>query len=378
MKSYQEVITKHRDEIIRMREEGKTLKEIAEYFDCPTIAHRGLPGFPVPKRETMLQKAQQALKEHEEEIRKLRKEGKTWQEISKILGIPGLDRIKHPGFTRNATLPPSLEKEKLFRGLLYINESKKIRAYISELKKKVYKEVPLPLELEGDWIITADWHIPFLDEEMLELMLNIAKENKIKNLLIAGDLFDFSHLKSSARLERFFEMQTLEDEFKIAKDLMSLLQNEFKQIVIIPGNHDLWLMKKLEGEITFPTFIKAVLDTCITSPYSFVIIHTEKGDWRVSHPASYRKSYLAAPKELSLKFPEQHMIITHYHRFTIGLSPDASHFYIELPAFCQIEKLLYTKLVDNFYPTQVAGFGYLLDSKFHYVIRNAKGEIFSY
>jgi DNA-binding transcriptional MerR regulator len=135
LKSYREVITKHRDEIIRMREEGKTLKEIAEYFNCPTIAHSGLPGFPAPKRESTLRKAQEALKEHEEEIRQLRKEGKTWQEISEILGIPGLDRVKHTGFARTAARHPSLEKDKLFKGLLYINESKKIKAYIAELKK---------------------------------------------------------------------------------------------------------------------------------------------------------------------------------------------------------------------------------------------------
>ena len=45
-------------------------------------------------------------------------------------------------------------------------------------------------KLYGDWVSTADWHIPFFNQALLEKVIKVSELLKIPNLLIIGDFAD--------------------------------------------------------------------------------------------------------------------------------------------------------------------------------------------
>jgi len=88
---------------------------------------------------------------------------------------------------------------------------------------------------EGKYIYICDLHIPYHDDEMLEMVL---KEEAV-GVIIGGDVFDaekFSPFPSRKKVSFI-------DEYNIALDIVKALADRFLMIIIIPGNHDRRLKK---------------------------------------------------------------------------------------------------------------------------------------
>ncbi|HXL03143.1 MAG TPA: hypothetical protein PK016_08555 [Candidatus Atribacteria bacterium] len=64
-------------------------------------------------------------------------------------------------------------------------------------------------------LITSDWHIPHYDKEILELLLNTAKENNTQELIIAGDFLNLDILSTFAKRETPI---SVDEELKEAKE----------------------------------------------------------------------------------------------------------------------------------------------------------------
>jgi metallophosphoesterase superfamily enzyme len=103
-----------------------------------------------------------------------------------------------------------------------------------------------PLELKGDWAVTADWHVPLYDAELINTFLDDAAG--YGNLLIAGDFLN------GDSLSQYYPKQKsagIEKEVEEARSLMETLCQNFKNIVFLKGNHDYRFTKTTEYRETF-------------------------------------------------------------------------------------------------------------------------------
>jgi predicted MPP superfamily phosphohydrolase len=103
-----------------------------------------------------------------------------------------------------------------------------------------------PFELKGDWAVTADWHVPLYDADLVNIFLDDAAP--FKNLLIAGDFLN------GDSLSQYFPKQKsagLEKELNEAQNLMEILCSNFSNIVFLMGNHDYRYTKSAEYRESF-------------------------------------------------------------------------------------------------------------------------------
>ena len=88
----------------------------------------------------------------------------------------------------------------------------------------------------NNFIFASDFHIPNHRIEPIEAMINYAKENNIKQLILGGDLLDntpftrWQHEPINPHdVPRWFDM---------AKEFLRYLKSIFDTIYFIEGNHD--------------------------------------------------------------------------------------------------------------------------------------------
>lgn len=156
-------------------------------------------------------------------------------------------------------------------------------------------------------VIASDFHVPHhLDEAVRALIHNEAATADL--LVIAGDFMD---LGSVSRWPKLTKPVPLVEEFQAAQKVMATLASAFRRIVVVPGNHDKRLLKRLaDGGVPeavldyYRAFVPDAVDplalvvaglknvemaphiVCGDARYDFVWQH---GDLVVGHPESYSR-----------------------------------------------------------------------------------------
>lgn len=103
-------------------------------------------------------------------------------------------------------------------------------------------------------LIIGDTHAPYQNKRLLEAAIKIAIERKVKHLVHAGDLIDGASYNTQAKNE---VVPTIETEIIHAQSILYTAQSYFDTTYIIPGNHDMYYVKK--EKITFHEFIYRVI-----------------------------------------------------------------------------------------------------------------------
>ena len=95
----------------------------------------------------------------------------------------------------------------------------------------------------GRWLVTGDWHVPYHREDVLEVMLKYAVDNKITNLYLNGDICDFyqaSHwVRDPKKRDVHYELQVMH------KILDVMLKKMTGHLVYKIGNHEERLTKRV-------------------------------------------------------------------------------------------------------------------------------------
>jgi hypothetical protein len=97
------------------------------------------------------------------------------------------------------------------------------------------------------YLIASDWHSFSLHNQTYSIMLKYAKEHKITNLIILGDFIDAPYfmekssefkkwIKRENNIEDFF-LPNFEEECEWANSILDELQKQFKNIILMGGNH---------------------------------------------------------------------------------------------------------------------------------------------
>jgi hypothetical protein len=98
-----------------------------------------------------------------------------------------------------------------------------------------------PPQIEGDWAVCSDVHVPHYSELWISRIIEKSKELDVKNLFISGDFYNFESSSTWPISEDSYV--SVGDEKKEGLELIKHLRIFFDRIMIIPGNHDLRLWR---------------------------------------------------------------------------------------------------------------------------------------
>ena len=236
------------------------------------------------------------------------------------------------------------------------------------------EQPPLDRELRLDnpsALVLSDLHCPYHHAAMLEraLALRAKVYPEVDTLIIAGDLFDF------AGLSRHPQDQceaAVTDELQVAGRVLRALLAPFARAVVMPGNHDERLAKKLEAHIP----MRFLIDGCLgsdrpacqvtTTEYDYVYVEHDDPErrWVIGHPSHY--SGMGGRTPASIADLEQRNVMTaHNHVIGLSQSPSGKYIGIDIGHCTDPSQHLYVKRRLTKYPRWSAGFAFLVNGYAH-------------
>lgn len=220
-----------------------------------------------------------------------------------------------------------------------------------------------PLELKGDWAVTADWHVPLYDAELVNIFLDEATD--YTNLLIAGDYLN------GDSLSQYYPKQKsagIEKELYEARNLMEVLCQNFKSIVFLKGNHDYRYTKTAEYRESFVESMTKAFDGINKngskvkfSNLDHCYLTSNKQRYFIAHPTTYSRNPLNNPLAIS-ENKRCHVLTAHTHHCAMGWGPSGEYIVGELGGFFNIKQTEYLQ-GTNSYPNWANGYWFIKQGK---------------
>jgi len=220
-----------------------------------------------------------------------------------------------------------------------------------------------PLQLKGDWAVTADWHVPLYDARLVNEFLQEAVD--YNNLLIAGDFLN------GDSLSQYYPKQKsagIEKELSEARNLMEILCANFKNVVFLKGNHDYRYTKSAEYRESFVDSMKQVFDGIDKSGSKLVFsnldhcyLTSNKQKYFIAHPTTYSKNPLNNPLAIS-EIQKCHTLTAHTHHCAMGWDASGEFIIGELGGFFNIAQTEYLQGTTA-YPNWCNGYWFITNGK---------------
>lgn len=205
----------------------------------------------------------------------------------------------------------------------------------------------LEKRLDGDWAIGADTHFPYYNLTMLTELIGVMRRFNVRNLFLAGDIFDFGYL---SRYEEIYEVvaqgsENMTSDLKFGREMMSALLAEVNCLVLGNGSHDRRLQQALRNRISvqalFSLFIPDHLKDRVYVPaLPYAYIDTPRGPYRVTHPGAYSQVPLVVPNALANKY-QCGVISAHSHYLAVGMSTSGQYVIAETGGLYDKDKVGY-------------------------------------
>ena len=222
------------------------------------------------------------------------------------------------------------------------------------------------VSVQGDAIVTSDWHIPHHHEELMTRMLHVAEALKIKQLVINGDFLNedaFSRWPSHP-----FNVGWQTEKY-IARDVLQTLVKTFDRIYYILDNHDRRILARHErpADFTEDDLMDIMLDATTRGVVRASIFYhhiTINDTWRVTSPKEYRRAKLSLPSRLA-QLHHTNIISGGDHLF--GLGVDDSARYVIANNCCMVNpaEVPYINVQDTSFPQWSPGFYAIVDNVLH-------------
>src|SRR3990167_236556 len=255
--------------------------------------------------------------------------------------------------------------------------------YQDVLGKFVPKRWNTAPKFEGDWMIFADGHCPFVHWPTLEKMVQTARKLNIKKLLLPGDWFDFEDLsKFDFGGDQFDSV----DELQIGRDLLHKLTGWFDEIHLTRGNHEERLIKFLkrikrmmmqnDDLAKYTKIVRAEKEQAADSAWheykafltgEKVFIYNDawctiNGKFRITHPSVMTNIPPNSEEKLAYKH-NMHIVGTHVHNYGVRVCLDGIKLAVRLGCGCDPEKVFYYNKRDTGNYKWVNGFAWIKNGK---------------
>lgn len=213
-------------------------------------------------------------------------------------------------------------------------EANRIRYHKTGVREGIYAkmldEARNPLTIESDNVaITSDYHAPFYDNRLLELMFNKCEEAGTKDLIIAGDLWDCDNYSKFASMAEsgMAITQTFTGETEEVKKLLRRILGVFENVYICRGNHEKRWIDLNAGKMGMRELFALARPSNMSEDAWNERVHITTDDhinliqkgqlWLCCHPRNFRITPLSVARDLSAKHL-CNVIVAHGHAFNQG------------------------------------------------------------
>lgn len=240
-----------------------------------------------------------------------------------------------------------------------------------DLETRFSFDLDKPLVLKDtDCMITADWHIPVYDPFLVNEMIERARDEKIRTLVIAGDFFNFDALSAYDPKQNDADLTR---EYNEGLAVMRTLSESFDDIYYLWGNHDARLHKALGFAMRFRDAMKMVFGALgnellkkmhfTNLDHMWIEFEGDRWPWYICHPAAYTRVPLSSARRIAAK-QNAHVICAHSHHAAIGYAEDGEKICVEAGGFHDKAKTAYLQRSTT-YPTWQQGYGWFKGGRFY-------------
>jgi len=235
--------------------------------------------------------------------------------------------------------------------------------FIRKMGVQLERALRIDVAANGAGSVTADWHHPLTDYQLVNTFIDHAVDVGATNwLLVAGDWFNidalsaFDYKQDTANLPRELEGSTA---------TMRRLLEVFETVTLSWGNHDARVHKALGYKVPFAQAMRllfADLEPELISRIYFtnldhVYVDTPRGPYYVAHPKSYNSNPLTSARRIAT-IKHANVITGHSHHTALGHDPSGKFVVAEIGGFFDITKTAYLQRTTT-YPHWQNGYGFI-------------------
>lgn len=222
------------------------------------------------------------------------------------------------------------------------------------------------VSVQGDTIVTSDWHVPHHHEELVARMLQVAKALNIKQLVINGDFLNEDAFSRWPSHPFNVGWQT---EKHMARSLLQDLVKTFDRIYYILDNHDRRIIARHERptDFTEDDLMDILLDATtrgVVRASTFYRYVTINDVWRVTSPKDYRRAKLSLPGRLA-QLHHTNIISGGDHLFGLGVDDSARYVIANNCCVVNPAEVPYINVQDTSFPQWSPGFYAIIDNVLH-------------
>lgn len=222
--------------------------------------------------------------------------------------------------------------------------------------------------VEGDQIVISDLHIPKTDYRLVESVNKAGKFYGIKELIIAGDLYDMG---SQANFRKKVKSTPVSSDLAIGRDMLSFFLEWYKTIKFIPGNHDDWFLENADGNLTVSDLARLSVhpvDTNFVVFYAYDRITLQSGgqDWTIAHQSESSVTSLKVAEQLSNKY-HTNVIVPHQHNTAWGYDRYNWYVLVDIGGLHDRNLMDYVSLKTSVAPNYDNGYVAISDGAFELI-----------
>lgn len=234
-----------------------------------------------------------------------------------------------------------------------------------------FLEAPISIDVPASGIaVTADWHVPLVDYEFVNVFLEHCERAGIRELVIAGDFWNMDALSRFDYKQRSADLET---EHYAGVRIFDRLLELFDRVYFTWGNHDARLHKALQYKLEFKQAMRmllgeipdAKLDKLALSNLDHLYVQTPRGPYRICHPATYNQRPLTTATRLAAKHG-CHVITAHSHHCAVGYAEDGKTVLCEIGGMFDRTRTEYLQRTTT-YPEWTPGYAFIRPSGRLYV-----------
>lgn len=254
------------------------------------------------------------------------------------------------------------------RALLRAEQEGWVRPRLRPLSEVVLEKPLVHTLTEGSLAITADYHFPLTNYELLNRFLDDAAKLDVRALAVAGDWWNQDSL---SRFDSKQDSAGLAEELEAGNLAMRRVLELFDTVYFTWGNHDARVHKTMGYKVPFATAMRMMfydvpdkmlakvqfsnLDHMIVQAFEYA----DRGQdtWYVCHPKTYSRRPLVTAMELSA-IRGENIMCAHSHHHAYGWDRSGRYRLVEVGGFFDGSKVEYLQRTDV-YPTWTNGYSFL-------------------
>lgn len=227
--------------------------------------------------------------------------------------------------------------------------------------------------------VISDLHIPLMDPDLFEQVIERSAEYGAKELFIVGDLYNMAKF-SRHPVGLGTPQEIFREAGKVAHDVIDIAAEHFHKIHISSGNHDEWWIKHNEGNMgmwdlirwTYPeggtydggrgrVIKRGIPREILVYELPTVFATIQGAKWVFEHPGFYRRARTSTAVEVAEKY-RRNAAVGHVHHWGMTTNRTGEHLALELGGLFDEAKFDYNRARPTNAPTMVPGFAVITGS----------------